>query len=379
MITKTFTAAGVGLLADERKLDFRQPVREILPGFRLHDRATTDRVTVQDLLCHQTGLPRHDWIHMPGDLSRQQMLDTLRHLEPNRDLRETWQYQNLGYVVAGAIIERISGCCWEDFTTERLLLPLGCTDFGFSIEALAAVPNHAKPHAMNHDKAVPTPLWPIHATPAGGLNASVSDLAKWMRLLLQRGQVGHVGAKRLLPEAVLAQMMTPRVHASTSEFAEIGDIHYGLGFFLDHYRGERTVSHSGSWLGWGTLMTLLPARSISISITVLMNRAPSAVTALLTYAVLDRLCGQAPIDWFGRFAHRRQALLKQQATAEQAHQDVRRPGTQPSHALAEYAGDYAHPAYGCMTIALDGTTLSWRWRGISGPLEHRHYDVFTLP
>ncbi len=99
-ITKSFTAAGLGLLVDERKLDWDRPVREVLPEFRLHDAVATGRLTVRDLLCHHSGLPRHDWIHMPGDLSNAQMLAALRHLAPNKDLRDTFQYCNLGYLVA---------------------------------------------------------------------------------------------------------------------------------------------------------------------------------------------------------------------------------------------------------------------------------------
>src|SRR3981081_4226588 len=67
-ITKSFTALGLAMLVDDGRLDWTKPVREYLPDFRLHDAIATDRVTVQDLLCHRTGLPRHDWIWMPGDI-----------------------------------------------------------------------------------------------------------------------------------------------------------------------------------------------------------------------------------------------------------------------------------------------------------------------
>ena len=182
---------------------------------------------------------------------------------------------------------------------------------------------------------------------------------------------------QLLSAQVLAQMTTPRVHAGNAGVEEVGDLHYGLGLMVQHYRGERTVSHSGSWLGWGTSMTLLPARGIGIA--VLTNRAPSAVPLVLTSSVLDRLCSQAPIDWFGRFQTLRQQLLSQQATDAQAKRELRRPDTQPSHALAEYAGDYEHPAYGRMQIAHRDGKLDWRWRDLSAELAHRHYDIFTLP
>src|SRR5262249_58044039 len=86
-VSKSFTATGLALLVDERRLDWRKPVREYIPEFRLHDDVATDRITVRDLLCHHSGLPRHDWIWIPGDLTPAEMLAAMRYLEPNRDLR----------------------------------------------------------------------------------------------------------------------------------------------------------------------------------------------------------------------------------------------------------------------------------------------------
>jgi len=114
-ITKSFTATGLALLVDERRLDWAKPVREYIPEFRLYDSVATDRITVRDLLSHHSGLPRHDWIWSPGDLSPAQMLAAMRYLEPNEDIRSTHQYSNLGYLVASMVAERVSGRSWTEF------------------------------------------------------------------------------------------------------------------------------------------------------------------------------------------------------------------------------------------------------------------------
>lgn len=373
-ITKSFTAAGLGLLVDEGRLEWNRPVREVMPEFRLHDALATERLTVRDLLCHRSGLPRHDWVHMPGDLGGAQMLPLLRHLAPSRELRDAFQYSNLGYMVAGMVTERLSGRSWEDFTTERLLAPLGFKDFGFTIEALEAAGNAARPHAMVGDACTPSPLWPIRTTAGGGMNVSVADLVKWARFLLDGGKVD---GRTLLSEASLREMCTPHVHMGRSEHAEIGDSHYGFGLFCENYRGDRTYAHSGSWLGWGTLMTLLPARRTGV--VVLTNRAPSAVTSMLTWAVLDQVSGREPVDWFARLQPKRREFIAQQEAERQARDEKRHAGTRPSHALDDYAGGYEHPAYGRIEIACEAGGLAWRWRTLSGPLAHRHYDVFTTP
>jgi hypothetical protein len=115
-----FTSTGLALLMDERRLDWTKPVRDYIPEFRLHDAVATDRITVRDLLRHHSRPPRHDWIWMPGDLSPAQMLAAMRYLEPSDDIRSTFQYQNLGYLVAGMVAERISGQSWTEFTRARL-------------------------------------------------------------------------------------------------------------------------------------------------------------------------------------------------------------------------------------------------------------------
>ncbi|CAB3746232.1 serine hydrolase [Paraburkholderia humisilvae] len=373
-ITKSFTAAGLGILVDEGKLEWRRPVREYIPEFRLYDAVATERVTVRDLLCHHSGLPRHDWIHAPGDLSTAQVLATLRHLEPSRDLRDVYQYQNLGYLVAGHVAERITGMSWDAFITERLLRPLGLTDMSLSIEALRDAPDHAHPHVADNDEVRRASWAPIRNLPAGGLNASVSDLAKWMRFLMNDG---IVDGESLLSANVVRQMSAPHVHVGRSVFSEVGDFHYGFGLQVGHYRGERVLSHSGSWLGWGTLMTMLPERRLGVA--VLTNYVPTAVGELLTYSAFDELCAHQPIDWFERFRSRRRQLLAQQKIDDAARKELRRADTAPTHALDDYAGDYEHPAYGRISIATQSGTLAWRWRGLSGQLEHRHYDVFATP
>jgi CubicO group peptidase (beta-lactamase class C family) len=136
-ITKSFTATGMALLHNEGRLDWTKPVRDYMPEFRLHDAVATERVTVRDLLCHQSGLPRHDWVHVPGDRMAAEMLGLMRHLELSRDIRAAWQYSNLCYNVAGLLIERLSGQSYQVFTRTRLTDRLGMT-VSFTLEELEA-------------------------------------------------------------------------------------------------------------------------------------------------------------------------------------------------------------------------------------------------
>jgi CubicO group peptidase (beta-lactamase class C family) len=372
-ITKTFTATGLAMLVDEGRLDWAKPVRDYIPEFRLHDPIATDRITVRDLLCHHSGLPRHDWIWMPGGLSRAQMLAAMRYIEPSRDVRTDFQYNNLGYNAAGIVAERASGLGWEDFTRARLTEPLGMS-VTFTSEDLAAPDDAAAPYAMHRDQRQRTRLWPIHTTAAGAINTSITAIADWMKFLLGEGE--FKGA-RLLSPALVRELQAPRVHAGAPGFAEFGHSHYGLGFGSFTYRGEPVVGHSGGWIGWSTLMRMMPARKLGVAVFSNLGGAP--VPSILINHVFDRVCGNEPVPWLDRLRDLRRKALAQQEVDEQTQKTARKPNTQPSHDLAAYAGHYEHPAYGQMVITRTGDTLHWAYRGLEAPLSHRHYDTFEVP
>jgi CubicO group peptidase (beta-lactamase class C family) len=373
-ITKSFTAAGLGMLVDERRLDWTKPVRDYIPEFRLHDPVATDRITVRDLLCHHSGLPRHDWIWMPGDLSRAEMLAAMRHLGLSSDIRAQFQYQNLGYLVAGMVAEQITGQSWEDFTRDRLLKPLEMTHAGFSHEDLQRAGDAAWPYVVVEEERRRARLWPITDTPAGGLTASISDMVNYLRFYQSEGRFKE---KQLLSPEVIRLMQAPLVYVDPPQFEEFGDHHYGLGLATHYYRGERVVAHSGGWIGWGTLMSMLPARRLGV--VVLTNRSPSAVTELLALTVFDRICGKEPISWIERFRARKRRFLERRRADRTAHEAARRRGAAAPRPLDEYAGAYEHSGYGRITIEAGAEGLRWLYRGLAAGLVHRHYDVFEVP
>jgi CubicO group peptidase (beta-lactamase class C family) len=372
-ITKSFTATAVALLHSEGRLDWSRPVRDYLPEFHLHDAVATERITILDLLSHQSGLPRHDWVHLPGDRAPAEFLGVLRHLEPSHDIRSAYQYNNLCYNAAGLLIERVSGQSYDAFIRARLTDKLGMK-VSFSLDDLEASADAAKPYMMHEDTRLPALRLPIRTTAAGAINTTVVDLANWMRFHLGKGEFN---GERLLPASLIAELHTPRVYYPEPGFAEFGEAHYGLGFRCHSYRGDRLVGHGGGWIGWGTLMTLVPDSGIGVA--VFTNRSQSEVAPTLTWYIIDRLRGRDPIDWRERQRKRRDETLAHLQANKGARAKARRINTYPAHDLADYAGDYEHPAYGVMSIMERGGALRWSWRGMSATMAHRHYETFELP
>jgi CubicO group peptidase (beta-lactamase class C family) len=373
-VSKPFTATGLALLVDERRMDWKKPVREYIPEFRLHDAIASDRVTVRDLLCHHSGLPRHDWIWLPGDLLPAQMLAAMRYLEPSDDIRNTFQYSNLGYLVASMVAERVSGQSWAEFTralTDRLHV-----EVTFTLEELAAAADAAVPYTMEGDTRLRSKLWPVSVTAAGGMSTSIASFANWLRFHLGKGEFE---GQRFLSPGLIQELQKPRVHVDAPEFAEYSDVHYGLGFRSHRYRGERVVWHGGGFTGTNTLMMMLPDRSVGVAVLANNGMVPLFAPHILANYVFDRVCGKDPAPWLDRFREQRRKFVAQQDVDRQARKVSRRPAIQPRRDLADYAGDYEHPGYGRMTITHAEGKLHWAFRGMSEPLAHRHYDTFELP
>jgi CubicO group peptidase (beta-lactamase class C family) len=373
-ITKSFTATAMALLHNEGRLDWTKPVRDYLPEFRLHDPVATERVTILDLLSHQSGLPRHDWVYLPGDRAPAELLGIMRYLEPSFDIRSAHEYNNLCYNVVGLLIERVSGQSYEAFIRARLTDRLGMT-VGFTLDDLEASADAARPYMMREDTRLPAPRLPFRAVAAGAINASVAGLANWMLLHLGKGEFN---GERLLPAALIDALHVPRVYYPQPGPAEFGEAHYGLGFRCQSYRGDRLVFHGGGLPGWGTLMTLVP--DFGIGIAVLTNRSPNeGVARPLTWHVIDRLRGREPIDWRGRGREQREHAIAQIQAYKTAREKARHTNTRPAHDLVAYTGDYEHPAYGLMSIKEQGGALHWSWRGMFAAMIHRHYETFELP
>jgi CubicO group peptidase (beta-lactamase class C family) len=369
-VSKSFTATGLALLVDERRMDWKKPVREYIPEFRLHDAIASDRVTVRDLLCHHSGLPPHDWIWLPGDLLPAQMLAAMRYLEPSDDIRSTFQYSNLGYLVAGMVAERVSGQSWTEFT--RALTDKLHMEMTFAVEELAAAADAAVSYVTEGDTRLRLKLWPVSVTAAGGMSTSIASFVNWLRFHLGKGEFE---GQRLLSPGLIQELQKPRVHVVTPEFAEYSDVHYGLGFRVHRYRGERVVWHGGGFTGTRTLMMMMPDRGIGVAVLANNGMTPLFAPHILANYVFDRVCGKEPAPWLDRFREGR----RQQDVDRQAEKASRRPATQPGRDLADYAGDYENPGYGRITISHAEGKLHWAFRGMAEPLAHRHADTFELP
>ncbi|NIM89459.1 MAG: serine hydrolase [Candidatus Aminicenantes bacterium] len=373
--TKAFTATTMGILVDEGKLDWDKPLREYLPAFKLEDSFASERMAPRDLVCHRSGLPRHDWMWYNSSASRRELFERLQYLEPSKDFRDVFQYQNLMFMTAGYLVGQIADTTWEEFTKKHLLDPLGMKDSNFSVEDSKKAEDFALPYLEKDEKIIEIPFRNIDTVgPAGSINSNVTDMAQWILLNLNQGKQGE---EQIISENTLKEIHSPQMIVSKSfKYDESFYSTYGMGWSITAYRGHLTLSHGGGIDGFTALVSMMPRDNTGM--VILTNMSGTPLPSIICYDVYDRLLGLDLIDWKKRVREQVDKAKKEAEKAEKEKDKDRKPNTKTSHPLEDYAGDYEHPGYGVVSIKKEGDQLKGEYNSISYEMTHYHYDVFKM-
>ena len=185
-------------------------MRTYIPWFRMKDDAVTLRITPRDLVSHRSGLPRHDLLWYNNFVStREELVRAIAHLPLNKDLRETFQYNNLMFLTAGYLVGTINGTSWEDGLRQLVLNPLGMKRTNFSVKQSEADPDHALGYQVRHDSIQRMPFRDISLVgPAGSINSSAEEMLQWVRPARGRRQARRDAGHRVGD----AQGHVPAVH-----------------------------------------------------------------------------------------------------------------------------------------------------------------------
>ncbi|WP_176083921.1 serine hydrolase [Martelella sp. HB161492] len=325
-------------------------MKDLLPWFALSDPAITEKLTVGDLYSHRSGLPDHagDDLEDLG-FDRQTILERIR-LQPLAPFRTSYAYTNFGLTAAAVGVAEASGMSWEDLTDEALLEPLGMTMSSARFADFMARENRAIPHALEGDGfAARYQRDPDAQSPAGGMSASASDMATWMKMVLADG--GDLIAPDALQPAISPQSFSSRPHSPDERASFYG---FGFGVGTDP-TGRVVLSHSGAFiLGAGTHFSLIP--SLDLGIVVLTNAAPVGAAEAIGSAFVElALSGDITRDWFGAYNQMFRAFYEPIGhTAGEPFPAAAAPAPGADYC----AGRYAHPYFGTIEIAADGEGLA---------------------
>ena len=381
--TKAFTATAVGLLVQEGKLSWDDPVTKYIPDFQLHDPHTTQLITIRDLLCHRSGLGT--WagdVLLLSSYPTEEVVRRLRHIPPNYNFRAGYGYSNLMFITVGLVTETVSGMSWDDFIRQRIFEPLGMTDSVTNPRYLLDRKNIAAPHEDVRGKLqTVVQREDAHVGAAGSIHASAADIARWMRLQLDNGSLD---GKQLMDAAVIEETRTPHtpIRLTPVERKLFPSRHfsaYGLGWLLNDLHGRFFVRHTGGVDGMLSSVVLIPEEKIGIA--VFTNKLPNAAYVSLPHYSSELLLGLPPQDWIQMYIDLEKEENAKGEQAKQQRDEARAKDTRPSLALEKYAGAYDSAILGGATIGVlrSGSGLHIQLQAhvsISGTLEHWHYDTF---
>ncbi len=376
--TKAFTSALLGQLRNESFLDFDISPRVYLPELRFYNQDLDNLVTIRDMMCHRTGLPRHDmsWYIFPTD-SRDSLMKRIRYMEPSAAVRQKYQYNNFMFMLQGLIAEKITGLSWEENILNRFFKPLGMTNSTLSIEDLLKNNDAAIGYTLEKDSIIEkTDYYRIRAmSPAGSINSSVNDMAKWLITWINNGKYD---GREILPATYISEAMSSQMIASAglpqSNFPDRFFDNYGFGWDLTSYKGHYLVQHGGNIDGFSALTCFFPTDSIGI--VILVNQDGSSIPGIVRNILADRMLKFKDFDWNKYYLSERDKTRKSQKEAEVKSVSSRIKGTSPSHKIKEYEGRYSNPGYGTISINTKGDSMFVLLPLKKFWLRHYHYDVF---
>jgi CubicO group peptidase (beta-lactamase class C family) len=353
--TKTMTTLAMATLVDDGLMDWETPVVDVLPTFEVANPALTEQITVENLVCACSGVPRRDFeiIFNYDELSAEDIVESLATFEFFTDFGEAFQYSNQ-MVAAGGYVAALAagvdyGYLYDGYLAmmqERILDPIGMDASTFSFDAVQAGGRYATPHSINLNAEYdPISLnyegFVTPVAPAGALWSNVLDMGAYLITLLNDGVTPD--GTRIVSVDNLRYTWQPQVPigAETS---------YGLGWILDTYKGLPLISHGGNTIGFTSEMTMLPTADVGV---VVLTNAQG--TNLISEAIRTRL-----FELIFELESEADELVSfgLDMTAE-AFAELNIAESVDEEAVTPFLGAYSHAALGALSLDLvDGALFA---------------------
>jgi beta-lactamase class C len=269
-VSKCFAPLLTGLLVEDSLLHWEDRVIEYVPGFKLKSKSNTDSLKVINVLSHTTGLPYHTYTTLVEDgRDLKSMLEELKNVSLIAKPGEIYSYQNVAYSIIAEVVQSRTGQAYEALMAEKVFRPLNMLNASMSYSAIMENENAAKPHLHWRKGWKTTTISDTYynVAPAGGVNASISDMAKWLKAMLGT-------EKNFIRDETLDRIFTPVVKAKSKnryfrKWIGPSDAHYALGWRVLNFKNDTLLYHGGYVRGYRSEVAL--DRRSRIGICVLSN------------------------------------------------------------------------------------------------------------
>ena len=291
--TKAFTALSVLMSQDEGKLSLDENPNKYLPYFKINDAETNQKITVRNLLTHSSGLNRTDLGWVTGRLSREEIIKVAGEAKPVAKLGEKFLYQNVMFAAAGEIVSKVQKMPWESYVEQKIFTPLGMTNTTLSVPAMQKAKDYSFGYEYNFDtkETINKPTRELAAiSPAGSINSSANDMAKWLKFLLSKGSIG---GKRVVSEKGFAEWTSPQQKISPD-----GKFSYAMGWFVQQVNGKKVIQHGGNIDGFNSMVAFLPDENLGFVMLTNVSGSPlgSELISIISDGILNENKTETPAN-----------------------------------------------------------------------------------
>ena len=348
--TKAFTGTALAILENEGKCKLDDKVVKYLPDFNMKDEWVTKDLNLVDISTHRMGLVtfQGDFMYWTSDLTSDEVIEKFGMLTPKFDFRTKYGYTNAGYVIAGKIIEKISGLSWSDYLKEQIFIPLKMNRTVALSEDYFIAENIAKPHTYVDEKMSVIPLQNIdNLAPCGSIGSSIKDLSHWVIAQLDSGKFED---EVVIPFQVLQRTREPEsIQGRVRHPFNKGHFNlYGLGWGMMDYEGTEIISHTGGVNGFVTSVTLLPEKNLGI--VVLTNTDQNAFFEMLKWEIVDAYLGLPYRDYDGYIFQQAMKGKERSDSLVAAWRDSVLMNIKSDFNLSSLTGKYENEVYGYAEI-----------------------------
>lgn len=389
--TKAFTTAALAIMVDRGQLRWKDRVKRIIPEFTMYDGYVEENFTIEDLLCHRSGLGLGvgDLMAFPdgADFTIQDVLSSFQHFRQVSDFRTEYAYDNMLYWVAGEVIARVSGMSWEAFIQKEILDPLEMKR-SYPSTSTMGTENLALPHSTETPDGTLKQIdlyREIISGALGGIVSNVDDMAKWMLMQLNEGKYGAAQENQLFSPARQKEMW--QIHTVTNSLADPKyQQHfsgYGLGWNLSDLRGNLRASHTGALAGMLSQVYLIPDLDLGVVILTNTENGGASLFRTVNQTLVDHFLGLEEQDWIAHYSAQaeRQKSVGDSVTTS-VWEKVNQAKDKPVH-TDDYVGVYEDKWFGQVEIFERANGQLWfrslRSPKLNGPLMHYQANTFAIP
>lgn len=371
--SKPFTAVLAGILQDERKINIDMPIKAIIKDFNMQDKMAAERITLKDMFTHRTGIPREKFFTLNNIESRKDVRKSYSLFEPIADFRTNFQYSNENYTVAGDLIAEVAGKSWENLIKEKIFSPLNMKNSYFTKDEIGKA-NYATPYIDYGEGLEKLDLYDAKFLGAAGcIISNVQDLTNWVKFYLERGKFN---GSQLINSAFLIKQLSAQIPTiAMSSYPELSFECYGMGWFLDYYRGNFHVHHGGVLYGYSSLVSFLPYKKSGVII--LANKNNTYATSVIEKFIYDKLLGLEPVNWLQRLKAREDKMLEM-IKNNKKNSLIKTVDIFDKKDVNKYLGEYYNEAFGKIKIQFEGGQLFTMMRDLKCIFKRIENNKFEL-